>query len=76
MVGLLSLPLCWVFLCSASTTGAFAELGFCCAWPRPRGDQAEVISARLDPRNGTMYVGGLCNFLGSVSPQQKFEATN
>ena len=70
-------PACWAschFHCagfsshSASTTGVFAELGFCCAWPLP---WAEVISARLNPRNGTIYFGG--NFLGSVSPQQKFE---
>ena len=25
---------------------------------------------------GTIYVGGLCNFLSFVSPQQKFEATD
>ena len=58
---------------SASTTGAFAELGFCCAWPPP---QAEVISARLNPRNRTIYFGGICHFLGSTSPQQKFEVTD
>ena len=82
MLGFLSLPLCWVFChfpCagfssrSSSTVGAFAELGFCCACPPPHGGQAEVVSAKLSLRNGTIDVGGVCNFLGPVSPQQKVE---
>ena len=59
---------------SASTTGAFTELGFCYAWPPPQGDQAEAASARLNQKNGTRDVGGVFNFLSSVSLQQKFEA--
>ena len=39
---------------SASTAGAFAELHFCCAWPLPHGGQANVVSARLNLRNGTI----------------------
>ena len=58
---------------SSSIMGAFAQLGFYCAWPLPHGGQAQVVSARLNPRNGTIYVEGVCNFLGSVSPLQKFE---
>ena len=58
---------------SASTMGAFAELGFCCTWFLPHGGRAEVVSARLYPRNGTIDVRGVCNFLGSVLSQQKFE---
>ena len=58
---------------SASTTGAFADLGFCCAWPLPHRSQDKVVSARLTLRNGTRYVGGVCDFLSSVLPQQKFE---
>ena len=61
---------------SASTTGAFADLGFCCVWPLPCTDQAELVSARLNPRNGTIDVQEVGNFLGSVSPQQKFEVTD
>ena len=34
----------------------------------------EVVSARLNPSHGTIGVRGVCNFLGSVSSQQKFEA--
>ena len=34
----------------------------------------EVVSARLNLRNGTTDVRGVCNFLGSVLSQQKFEA--
>ena len=60
-------------LCSASTMGAFAKLGFCCAWPPPCRGLAQVVSARLNLRNGTIYVKGVCNFLGSVSLKQKFE---
>ena len=59
---------------SASTTGAFADLGFCCAWPLPHRSQDKVVSARLNLRNGTIDDRGVCNFLGSVSSQQKFEA--
>ena len=39
---------------SASTTGVFAKLGFCCAWPLPHRSQDEVVSARLNLRNGTI----------------------
>ena len=58
-------------LYSTSTTGA--ELGFCCAWPPPGGDGAEVASTGLNPRNDTRAVGGDCNFISSVLLQQKFE---
>ena len=61
---------------SASTAGAFTKLGFCYLWPGPHGGQAEVVSARLNPRNGTIDVMGVCNFLGPVLLQQKFEATD
>ena len=59
---------------SASTAGAFTDLGFCCVWPWPLVGQAKVVSARLNPRNSTIDVIGVCNFLGSVLLQQKFEA--
>ena len=36
----------------------------------------EVVSARLNPSHGTIGVRGVCNFLGSVSSQQKFEVTD
>ena len=61
-------------LCSASTVGALTKLGFCCAQPLPRGSRAEVVSAKLNPGKGTIYVRGVYNFLGSVLLQQKFEA--
>ena len=54
--------------------GTFAQLGFCWAWPLPHGGGAQVVSDRLNLRNSTIYVEGVCDFLGSVSPQQKFEA--
>ena len=66
-------PYSGFFSCSASTAGAFTELGSCCAWLPPCRVHAEVISARLNLRNGTIDVGEVCNFLSSVSSQQKFE---
>ena len=51
-------------------------LGFLCAWPLPRGGQADVVSARLNPSHGTIDVRGVCNFLGSASSQQKFQVTD
>ena len=63
-------------LCSASTTGAFAGLGFCCVWPLPCRGQAKVVSARLNLSHGTRYVGTVCNFLGFILPQQKLEAVD
>ena len=75
MLGFLSLPLCWVFFVFSFHVhaGAFPVLGFCCAWPPSHGGQAEVLSARLNPRNGTIDVGDVCNFLCSVSSQKKYE---
>ena len=76
-------PVCWASchfhlagfsLPSASTAGAFTELGFCCVWPWLLGGQAKVVSARLNPNHSTIDVRGVCNFPDSVSPQQKFEA--
>ena len=47
------------------------SLSWAPAWWGP----AEVVSARLNPNDGTIDVGGVCNFLGSVTSRQKFEAT-
>ena len=56
--------------------GAFAELSSCCAWPPPCRGQAEGVSARLNPRNSTIDVRGVCIFLSSALLQQKFEAVD
>ena len=73
-VGFLSLLLCWVFFTFSFHCRSFlAKLGFCCAWPPLYWQQAKVVSARLNPSHGTRDVGGVCNFLSSVSPQQRFE---
>ena len=77
------LPARWAschFLCagfslhSTSTTGAFSSWASSVLVLHFKGGQDEVVSTRLNLRNSTMYVSGMCNFLGSVSPQQKFEA--
>ena len=51
-------------------------LGVLCAWPLPRGGQADVVSARLNPSHGTIDVRGVCTFLGSASSQQKVQVTD
>ena len=51
-------------------------MGFCSVWPLPCGSRVEVVSARLNPSHGTVCVREVCNFLGSLSLQQKFEATD
>ena len=61
---------------STPTVGAFSKLGSYCAWPPPCRGRAEVVSARLNPSHSTIDVRGVCNFLGSVSSQQKFEVTD
>ena len=61
---------------SVSIVGAFTELGSSCAWPPPWGDRAKVVSARLHLSHGSVDVRGVCDFLGSVSSQQKFEVTD
>ena len=49
-IGLLSVPLHWVFFAIR------AELGSCCAWLPPCGGCAEVVLARLNPSQGTRDV--------------------
>ena len=84
MLGFLSFPLHWVLLCfvlfcflpSASTTAAFQQVRLLTCLASASRGPSQIVSARLNLRNGTIYVKGVCNFLGSVSPQQKFEATD
>ena len=76
MLGFLSLSLHTknaLCLRSASTARAFAELGSSCAWPPPYRGQAEVVSARLNLSQGTIFVGEVCNFLCFVLLQQKIK---
>ena len=40
------------------------------------GVASQGCFSQLNPRNGTIDVRGVCNFLGSVSLKQKFEATD
>ena len=68
-----SLPLWCVSITFSFHSVSFPKFGFCCAWPPPRGGWAKVASARLRPGHGIRYVGRVCDFLISVSPQQRFE---
>ena len=74
VLGFLLLPLCWVFFTFIFHRGSFCWVGLLLCLPSTSRDQAEVVSAKLSLRNGTIDVGGVCNFLGPVSPQQKVEA--
>ena len=75
-LGFLPLPLHWVFFPFSFHRGSFCWVGFLlCSASTLRG-RAWVVSVRLNPRNGMIDVGGVCNFPASVSLQQKFEATD
>ena len=63
-----------LLLWELSPSGLLLCLASCCAWPRPCKGLAKVVSARLKLRNSTTYTREVCNFLDSVSLQQKFEA--
>ena len=39
-------------------------------------EQAETVSARLNPSIDAIYVRGVCKFLGSMSLQQTFEVAD
>ena len=67
------LPLHWDSFAFSFHHMSFARLDFCCAWSPPSWGRAEVVLGRLNLSHGTRYVGGVCNFLGSVLPQQRFE---
>ena len=73
-LGFLSLPLCWVFFMFSFCHRSFRRVGLLLCFASALRGRTEVVSARLNPRNGTIDVGGACNFLGSVLPQQKFDA--
>ena len=55
-LGFLSLSLCWVFFTFIFHHRSLAELGFWYAWPPPHKVQAKVVSSRLNPSHGTVYV--------------------
>ena len=55
---------------SASICGSFCQVGLLLFLASASGGWAEVVSAGLNLRNGTIAVGGVCNFLGSVLSQQ------
>ena len=76
MLGFLSLRLCWVFFAFRFYRGRFCQFGLLLCLASSLRRRAEVVSARSNPSHGTIDVRGMCNFLGSVSSQQKFEATD
>ena len=76
MLSFLSLSLHWVFFMFSFHCGSFHWVGVLLCLASSLQGQAEVVSARLNLRNSTIDVGGVCNFLRSVSSRQKFEATD
>ena len=86
---LFQFPACWaschfpcaVFPVFSFYCGSFHWVGLllCLASASGRGrggGQAEIVSARLNPRINTIYVRRVCNVLGSISLQQTFEVTD
>ena len=60
----LSVPLHWVLFMFSFHCGSFRWVGLLLRLASTLRGQAEVISARLNPRSGTIDVGGVCNFPG------------
>ena len=52
------------------------KLSFRSTPPPPCKGRAVVVSDRLNLSQGTRDVRGMCNFLSSVSPQQRFEVAD
>ena len=73
-LGFLSLPLHWVFFTVRLHCGSICLVGLLLCLASASQGRRVVVSAKLNLRNGTMYVRGVCNFFSSVSLQQKFEA--
>ena len=76
MLGFRSLPLCWVSFTFSFHIVRFhrLELLLCLAsalWRPSWG-----CFSQLHPSHGTRYVSGVCHFLGSVLPQQRFETVD
>ena len=76
MLGFLSLPLCSVSVTFSFHRVCFQHFGLllCLAsalWGPSRG-----CFSQLHPSHGTRYVRGVCHFLGSVLPQQRFETVD
>ena len=65
----------WVFFVFTFHHWSFCRVGFllCLASALLGVGQAGVVSVRLSLSHSTRNVRGMCNFLGSVSPQQRFE---
>jgi len=76
MLGFLSLPLRWVFFVFCFHSRSFRQVGLLLFLASSLLGLAEVVSARLNQSQGTIDVEGVCNFLSSVSSQQKFEVTD
>ena len=74
MLGFLSLALRWVFFEFSFCHRSLRLAGLLLCFASTLWGQTEVVSARLNPTNGTVDIGGACNFLTSVLPQGKFEA--
>ena len=73
MLSFWSLPLCWISFVFSFHHIIFIKLSFHSTPPPLSKGRAVVVSARLNLSHGTRDVRGVCNFLGSVSPQQRFE---
>ena len=74
MLGFLLPPLLWVSFVFSFYSLSFRRVGLLWGLTSTlRGPSWDFFSASLNPSHSTRDVAGMCNFLGSVSPQQRFE---
>ena len=73
-MGFLSLPLCWVFLVFSFHCGSSHQVGLLLCSASASREPSWGSFSQVKSGNGTIYVRGVYNFLGSVLLQQKFEA--
>ena len=73
-LGFFLLPLHWVFFMFSLHSLSFHRVGLLlCLASTSRGPSWDFFSASLNLSHSNRDVGGMCNFLSSVSPQQRFE---
>ena len=73
-LGFFLLPLHWVFFMFSFHSLSFHRVGLLlCLASTSRAPSWDFFSASLNLSHSNRDVGGMCNFLSSVSPQQRFE---
>ena len=66
----------WVFFVFSFHHGSFLQVGLLLCLASALQGPSQGCFSRVKSESFTMYVGGVCNFLGSVSSQQKLESAD